>query len=93
MLTPGERGEGMADCEFYSSCRLVEQWHRSSPKLAEDYGKSYCMADYSRCARYMVAGEFGPDKVPLDLLPFETDRANEAIGGLRKWSVDEGPEA
>lgn len=79
----------MPECEFAEGCDLRGRLFRPSPKLVQEYEGTYCDADCSQCARYMVASEFGPDKVPLDLLPFQIDRAKEAIAGIRKWAGDE----
>ena len=79
----------MPECEFAEGCDLRGRLFRPSPMLVQEYEGTYCDADRSQCARYMVAREFGSDKVPLDLLPFQIDRAKEAIAGIRKWSRDE----
>ena len=78
----------MSECEFMQGCHWRTQVLHASPGLAKEYEDTYCKDKYSKCARYAVASECGPDKVPLDLLPLETARAVEAIEGIRKWSSE-----
>jgi hypothetical protein len=43
------------------------------PRIPDYLISHYCLGDYSFCARHMTHHEFGPEGVPHDLLPHETD--------------------
>jgi hypothetical protein len=45
-----------------------------APRISDYLISTYCLGDYSFCARHIALHEFGPEEVPHDLLPHETDR-------------------
>jgi len=51
----------------------------SQPAIAEIFKRAYCDANKSQCARHMVFAKLGIAKVPRDLFPSATDRANNIL--------------
>ena len=76
----------MRDCGFLDSCHLRIQLLGVSPKLAGEYEEAYCKVEPSQCARHMVAEALGREKVPLNMLPFETAKARYIIEESRRWA-------
>jgi hypothetical protein len=51
----------------------------SMPKVADMAKKTYCIEGAMACARRMVAEKWGRERVPADLFPGQTDRAQELL--------------
>jgi len=66
----------MADCEFLTLCPFFNDKMENMPSAADMMKKLYCKWNYRQCARYMVAIVLGRDKIPTDLFPRDTHRAN-----------------
>jgi hypothetical protein len=72
----------MADCECLVRCPFFNDKMAKMPGIAGMMKARYCKGDNSRCARYMVVKGLGREKVPADLYPNETERA-EALVSVR----------
>ena len=82
-----EMGLHMTDCPYQPECRLHAELPAISPHLLEQYCKIFCSEEFHTCALHKISDCFGPDKVPLDLLPSELKRADKLIEDIRKWQV------
>jgi hypothetical protein len=51
------------------------------PESARALKSIYCTGDKTKCARYRVAAALGVAKVPSDLYPDDTKRADALIEG------------
>jgi hypothetical protein len=71
----------MADCVCLATCIFFNDKMAHMPGLADLYKRNYCRGDNSQCARYRVYKAKGRDKVPADLFPTETDRAETILAG------------
>lgn len=71
----------MADCELLATCPFFQDKMADKPATAEMFKKQYCMGDNSTCARYMIFIELGREKVPPDLFPNQTGRAEKILIG------------
>lgn len=69
----------MADCEIFADCVFFDDKMASKPATAELMKDRYCLGDESQCARYKVYKALGGEKVPTDLFPNQTDRADRII--------------
>lgn len=49
------------------------------PATAEIFKEKFCRSDFERCARLMVSKKLEKEKVPVDLLPNQADRAQAII--------------
>ncbi|MEF3697436.1 hypothetical protein [Desulfolutivibrio sp.] len=65
----------MADCEMIAKCIFFNDKMANMPAMAEMMKKKYCRGDNTKCARYLVCKKLGREKVPADLSPAQTDRA------------------
>jgi hypothetical protein len=71
----------MANCECLQGCPFFNDRMKDTQGLGAIYKTKYCLADNSRCARYMVFKKFGKPAVPADLYPNMHDRANQIMSG------------
>lgn len=69
----------MAECERRDGCPVVNDTGKTPPAEMEMIVRTFCTADFSACARFMVLKALGGEFVPLDLQPRQTDRAREII--------------
>jgi len=49
------------------------------PLIVDLMQRKYCKKDFIECARYIMAERFGMNRIPEDLFPHETSRANRFI--------------
>ncbi len=69
----------MADCEKLAACPFFNDQMKDAPATAELFKSQYCKGNNSNCARFMVLKALGKEKVPGNLFPNETRRAQEII--------------
>ena len=69
------------------TCSLLRDMLAYAPDLAEETKQAYCHEEPSACARYMLLDELGPDYVPPDILPGDTNRARELILQARQQAA------
>lgn len=69
----------MADCELLEKCIFFNDKMAGMPSMANIYKTRFCKGDFAPCARYRVAKALGREKVPPDLFPNQTERANALL--------------
>jgi hypothetical protein len=69
----------MPACELLSTCSFLNEKMASKPATAALFKIRFCNADYSKCACYKVFKALGRSKVPPDLFPNQTERADKII--------------
>lgn len=69
----------MADCICLPKCPFFNDVMSDMPTTAEMMKKRYCQGDNSKCARYMVFKALGRERVPANLYPAQTGRAEGII--------------
>jgi hypothetical protein len=69
----------MADCTHLEKCPFFNDRMQSMPATADIDKKRYCRGEFSNCARFRVSKVLGKEKFPSDLLPNQSDKANEII--------------
>lgn len=69
----------MAECPLLGGCIFFNDKMASMPALSDMLKKRYCRKSYALCARYLVADTLGRDKVPENLTPNQTERADDLI--------------
>lgn len=69
----------MQECPSLKACPFFNDRMANMPSTAEIVKKNHCKSDYTKCARFMVSKALGKDKVPLDLFPTQTSKAEEII--------------
>lgn len=67
----------MSECERLIKCPFFTGQMATMPKVAELMKSNYCLGNKTLCARYQLAST--GKKVPLDLLPNDTDRVREIL--------------
>jgi len=71
----------MTECVNYEKCRYFIDNMKNSPSTATLVQNSYCRHSFEACARYMIYKALGEAKMPRDLSPSETERAEQLIKG------------
>jgi hypothetical protein len=66
-------------CRYLAFCPFFRDNVAKNPALAGTYKNSYCNANQSNCARYLIARALGRDSVPSDLFPDQMNRAERII--------------
>lgn len=69
----------MADCELIQGCIFFNNKMQNMPATAELLKNKYCKGAFTSCARHMVFKAMGRPKVPQDLFPQHTEKAEEII--------------
>lgn len=69
----------MPDCECIAACPFFNDKMANMSAIAEMMKRKYCQGDKTACARYMVRGALGRERVPIDLFPNQVDRARQVI--------------
>lgn len=69
----------MAECPVLAKCPFFNDKMLDRPATAELYKQMYCRGDNTTCARFMVRQALGPERVPPDLYPNDTEQAKVLI--------------
>lgn len=69
----------MAHCELIEICPFFLAKLKNMPTAADSLKKIYCRWNYAKCARYKVAITLGREKVPEDLFPGDTRKAQDIL--------------
>jgi len=70
-------------CGYASSCPVCRDSLGLEHALTRHYRRRFCTGDARECARYAVAGELGPEKVPRGLMPTDHTDAYEIVSA--RW--------
>jgi diadenosine tetraphosphate (Ap4A) HIT family hydrolase len=73
----------MTDCEVIAGCPFFNDKLPNMPSLSAWLKIQYCQSKYPECARYRVRQALGGGKVPSDLFPNESIRAENIITSSR----------
>ena len=74
----------MFGCNFIEICLFFNDELTENPLAVASMKKTYCKWNYAKCARYKVATVLGIKKMPSDLYPGDSLRAEEILGQQRK---------
>jgi hypothetical protein len=66
-------------CEKLPTCIFFNDQMEGMPAVAELLKTQYCRGAFDQCARFMVAARLGGAKVPRDLFPNDTARAEKTL--------------
>ncbi len=69
----------MTDCAGIATCPFFNDRMQNMPFIADMMKKHYCRDDFEHCARYMVKQRLGKDRVPGDLFPNQSTKAERLI--------------
>lgn len=69
----------MADCECVGGCVFFNDKMANMPGMAGIFKDKYCKNDNAKCARFMIFKKLGKPRVPADLYPNQTARAEMLI--------------
>lgn len=69
----------MPDCEKIQGCPFFNGRMETMPGSMENYKRMYCWGRFEDCARRRVALALGKEKVPSDLYPNDTSRAEKIL--------------
>ena len=69
----------MPDCQFLKKCPFFHDYLKNMPSASDTLKKMYCQWRYKYCARYRVGIQLGRDKIPNDLFPGDTARADKLL--------------
>jgi hypothetical protein len=71
----------MTQCPKLAKCIFFNDRMSNMPGMAAIYKQGYCLDDFEKCARFIVASKLGPDKVPSTLYPNDSATAHKIIAG------------
>lgn len=71
----------MRECELIGECSLLRVRLAAKPATAALMRKRHCEVGKAQCARKLVHRALGPQGVPANLYPTETERALTLIEG------------
>jgi hypothetical protein len=69
-------------CPHLEKCPFFNGHFKHMPAVAEMAKNSYCRSDqHEGCARFIVSRAVGPERVPSDLFPDQTERVADLVAG------------
>ena len=69
----------MNDCPLINKCPFFNERMANTPAIIKIFKNEYCQGYNLKCARFLVFDALGKKKVPLNLYPNQTERAEEII--------------
>ena len=69
----------MAHCELLTICPFFNDQLKNMPAASNMMKRLYCRWIFAKCARYKVVIVLGKNKVPSDLFPGDSRRAEEIL--------------
>lgn len=72
----------MPDCERLAGCAFFNDKMDQMPAMSDIIKTKYCCGDKTSCARYQVLIALGKERVPADLFPNQTERAQALIKNI-----------
>lgn len=69
----------MGTCEKLAKCPFYQGKMSMETGLGSLYKQRYCESDKTKCARYMIATQLGPEFVNNNIYPNMVDLANKMI--------------
>lgn len=69
----------MPDCPALDICPFFNDKMADMPATTSVIKRKFCRGDYCRCARFMVSKALSNDKVPKNLYPNDTRRAEKIL--------------
>lgn len=66
-------------CASLAGCPFFNDKMKGQPKQIDLYKGFYCLDNFERCARFMVASKLGKISVPGDLYPNDKVRAQKIL--------------
>jgi hypothetical protein len=75
-------------CPLIHQCAFYQKSHAYMPPISRRLKAEYCMKSHRQCACWRIFNAIGPEWVPLDMLPYQHERAKEILN-----EVGEGHEA
>ncbi|MHB1341258.1 MAG: hypothetical protein ACYCX5_05785 [Coriobacteriia bacterium] len=69
-------------CDFTSYCPVFTSTLAQAPHISLRYRQHYCLGEWKACARWALASAVGSERVPVDLLPNQHERADDYLIGV-----------
>lgn len=69
----------MAHCELLPKCPFFNDQLKNMPTASNMMKRLYCRWVFAKCARYKIAIVLGRKKVPSDLFPGDSRRADDIL--------------
>ncbi len=70
----------MTQCKYFEDCPANCNSDIGKPMgIIEDYRRTYCKGEPSKCARRKLIEEVDKESLPYDLYPYQHERAEQII--------------
>jgi hypothetical protein len=69
----------MPDCDCLPGCPFFNDRMAHMPSIAGMMKNQYCKGNFTQCARHMVKEALGKERVPVDLFPNQTEKADKLL--------------
>jgi len=79
----------MAECIRTKACIFFTDEVGYSPQLWEEMKAAYCLVGNADCARFRLLPYMRPEEIPHDLIPSDSERADEMIAEFTAGSGSE----
>jgi len=73
----------MTQCIRTDTCVFFTDEVGYSPELWGEMRAAYCLVGDPTCARFRLLAYMAADEIPSDLIPTDTQRADELIAGCK----------
>lgn len=79
--------ESSSTCPLADRCAFYQRHKNFRPEISSQLKEEYCRLDYSRCARLLVHDRVGHEWVPLQMLPYHHEWAQDILTDVTNSEV------
>lgn len=72
----------MSNCLFTEKCPFFNDKMATKPSMMSFLKKKYCLSDFEECARLIVRTKVGPQNVPVDLFPHQSEKIENILNQI-----------
>lgn len=87
-----QTAESSCTCSLSDRCAFYQRNKGFLPEISKQLKQEYCRFDHTRCARLLIHDRVGPEWVPLQMLPYHHEWAQDILTDVANSKVPVCPE-
>ncbi|MCE5184967.1 MAG: hypothetical protein LLF76_02435 [Planctomycetaceae bacterium] len=85
--------EQLCTCPLADRCAFYQRNKNFRPDISQQLKQEYCRGDFGRCARLRVHDRVGNEWVPLQMLPYHREWAEDILTDVTNSGIPVCPQA